>query len=134
MSLVPDAPVLFAWYLSHPTESEFEGLLETMTASPCLVPQNWWFEIRNMLIEAERSHRIEPSETAGILADLSGLPLEIDRSVQSEVCLALARKHQISVSEAAYLELAARSGSDLVSRSQTLIQAAREEGIETRFS
>ena len=134
MSLVLDAPVLFTWYLSDPAESDFEGLMEAITTQPCIVPQNWWFEIRNMLLEAETAHRIEPSETAGILADLSALPLESDRCVQSDVCMALARKHQISASEATYLELATRTGSNLVSRSPPLLQAAREEGVRTLFT
>ena len=134
-TLVLDAPVCLAWFLSNPSEDlPAESLLETLTSHTCLVPQNWWFETRNMLLEAEQAHRIEPSETAGILADLSVLPIQTDTMPNSDVCLALGRKHQISASEAAYLELATRTNSPLITLSQPFLLAAPGEGVETRFS
>ena len=136
---VIDPASLMRWYLTDHGEEDNEDLqvpsfLQILTKGPNLAPHSFWFELRNMLLDAERAHRIDAAETAGILEDLADLPLRLEPPGDSDHCLALARKHQLSASEAATLELAMKNGAAIISPNSTLNQAARSEGLETRAS
>jgi predicted nucleic acid-binding protein len=129
MTLILDASILPQWYFSEPFDTELDVLLTRLEEEPAFVPSTWWIETRDILIGAEGAHQIDASDTSGILADLGGLPLEIAEPSHSDILLALARKHAISASEAAYIELALRQGAALATRSPSLRRAAQEEGL-----
>jgi predicted nucleic acid-binding protein len=70
-----------------------------------LLPPLWWFEARNILVVNERRKRPTEAETAVFLRDLARLPITLDRTPEESEVLRLARTHQLSVCDAAYLEL-----------------------------
>jgi predicted nucleic acid-binding protein len=57
MAFVVDASVAANWFLpdEEPEALEAWRMLRT---NPALVPQHWWFEVRNSLLVAERRDRI----------------------------------------------------------------------------
>ena len=67
--------------------------------------------------------------TAGFLADLEALSIRIDRAPESDVVLALARTHRLTIYDAAYLELAGRIDSPLATLDRQLARAARAASV-----
>jgi predicted nucleic acid-binding protein len=93
-----------------------------------LVPALWWFEVRNGLVINERRHRVTEQESARFLEEISGLAT-VDQSPEEVALMALARKHRLSVYDAAYLELALREELPLATLDAALAAAARQEGV-----
>jgi len=90
-----------------------------------VVPSLWWFEIRNVLLVAERRQRLTGAESDEFLAELARLPIEIDREPVSAEVLALGRRFKLSAYDAAYLELALRRQATLATFDAALAAAAR---------
>lgn len=129
MSLVLDASTVLSWALedeSHPVAGE---ALLRVESEDGLAPALWWFEIRNALLANERRNRISAAAITAFLRRLSQLPIHVDRSPDEEQLLGLARRHRLTVYDAAYLELARRKGTTLATLDQPLARAARAEHV-----
>jgi predicted nucleic acid-binding protein len=100
-----------------------------LQAEEALAPALWWFEVRNVLIVNERRGRLSEQRTLRALRDLSGLDITIDRSPNEALIMALARRHRLTVYDAAYLELALREHLPLATLDASLAAAARQEGV-----
>ena len=129
MPFVVDASVAASWLLPdeiHPTANEAYVRLATDHA---LVPGLWWFEMRNVFIINERRGRLDRDKTTQALALLAGLPIVVNRGVVEEPLLDLARRHRLTVYDAAYLELAQRENVPLATLNKALASAARGEEV-----
>ena len=129
MGFVLDASVTAAWLLpdeTHPLADRCRRLLAEQNA---VVPGIWWFEIRNLLIVAERRGRLNESGTARALRDLGRFPILRDDEAEEAAILLLARKYRLSFYDAAYLELAMRQDLPLATLDKQLVQAARNETV-----
>jgi predicted nucleic acid-binding protein len=93
------------------------------------VPAIWWFEVRNALLMNERRGRISERGMGMLLHHLARLPIAVDLNPDGEVLLSQARRHNLTVYDAAYLELATRTGSPLATLDRALAKAARTESI-----
>jgi predicted nucleic acid-binding protein len=71
-----------------------------------LVPTLWWFELRNTLVANERRGRITGQQTARFLRNVERLAITIDNTPDGSGVLTFARRHRVTVYDAAYLELA----------------------------
>jgi predicted nucleic acid-binding protein len=94
------------------------------------VPTLWWFEVRNTLIVNERRGRLTEADTHALLHGLSRLGLVVDHAPDEALVLALARRHRLTVYDAAYLELAQRRHLPLATLDKALLTAARAGGIQ----
>jgi predicted nucleic acid-binding protein len=128
MPLVLDASVAVAWMFGdpHPSAAEARARIRLESA---LVPTLWWFEVRNVLIVNERRGRFSAIETAGSLSDLSRLRITMDNAPDEQSVLDLARRHRLTVYDAAYLELAKREALPLATLDTALARAARAEKL-----
>lgn len=75
------------------------------------VPDLFWYEVCNGLISAERQKRIKANITRTTIAELRRMPFvshASDDDSHISATLELARKHDLTYYEAAYLELALR--------------------------
>lgn len=97
-----------------------------------VVPAIWPFEMANALRMAERRQRVRPAEIRDITAALSDLPITVV-TVSLEQALGaileVARAHQLSNYDAAYLELAMRQGLPLATQDVQLRAAAARAGV-----
>jgi predicted nucleic acid-binding protein len=75
----------------------------------------------------ERRGRLDKSKTARALELLKGLPVVIETDVEEDALMQLARRHQLTAYDAAYLELALRKGHPLATLDSRLATAARAE-------
>jgi predicted nucleic acid-binding protein len=92
-------------------------------------------EIRGLIVRLERRSLLAPRS---VDADLTLLESRMDIEQETNGVAALvywasvvevARREQLSVFDAAYLELALRSGAELASRDGSLIDTAMREGV-----
>ena len=125
MPIVVDASVVLAPVLKEAHSRAIAGL----DAAVWVVPALWWFEVRNGLVVNERRNRVSAIETTGFLQRLSNTALTIDRSPDEATLMALARRHRLTVYDAAYLELAMRERAPLATLDAALAAAARREGV-----
>lgn len=95
-----------------------------------VAPALWWFESRNILIINERRGRLDREMVDRSCAILARLPIEIDRGPDESAVMRLARRHRLTVYDAAYLELAMRRVSPLATLDDALARAAKAEGVE----
>ena len=129
MPFVLDALVTATWCFPDEEHETAEAAFDRLDGDEAVVPALWWFEIRNILVVNERRGRIDAAETACFLADLERLSTRIDRDPDSEAVLGLARKHNLTGYDAAYLELARRLDLPLATLDRALAAAARADGV-----
>ena len=102
--------------------------------SGACVPEHWWLEVANTLLMAQRRGRIDAAERSATIQDLGLLPLQTDEETNARAwhaTLNLAERHRLTVYDAAYLELALRTGLPLASLDGDLNAAAGKSGVET---
>jgi predicted nucleic acid-binding protein len=128
MPFVLDASIVHDWAFDErdPTANTVRQRLRTDSAT---APSLWWFEVRNGLVIAERRGRVTEQEIAGFLREISHLAVVLDRSPDEAVVLGRARRHRLTVYDAAYLELAMREGLPLATLDRALTDAARAEAV-----
>ncbi|HEX5234697.1 MAG TPA: type II toxin-antitoxin system VapC family toxin [Silvibacterium sp.] len=129
MPFVLDASVVTSWALSDENEPAATAALMRARKDSCAVPALWRFEIRNALLMAERRKRLSGAETNKFLHELAGLHIDEDFSTDETALLRLARHHNLTVYDAAYLELAWRRSIPLATLDRVLARAARAEKV-----
>lgn len=128
MSFIIDASVVIAWAFKE-QHATAERALARIQAEEAIVPALWWYELRNVLALGERQKRLTERETARFLRDISRLTITIDSSPNEAQVLTLARRHRLTVYDAAYLELAGREALPLATLDEELAAAARAEQV-----
>ncbi len=129
MAFVIDASVAAVWAFDdedHPLATLAQQSLLTENA---FAPSLWWFELRNTMIMNERRKRITEPEVEAFISLVTRAQIQLDFEPGSALVLALARRHKITVYDAAYLELALRKRCPLATLDRALAQAAQAEGI-----
>jgi predicted nucleic acid-binding protein len=128
MPIVVDVSVVVAAALGE-THPRLEATLKQLGENDWVAPLLWWFEVRNAFLVNERRRRLHTEETTGHLADLARAPVTLDRIPDEAAMMTLARRHRLTVYDAAYLELALRERLDLATLDASLAEAARREGV-----
>jgi predicted nucleic acid-binding protein len=127
MPFVLDASIAACWAFDDEDHSVAALALERIRTDEARVPSLWWFEVRNTLIVNERRGRLTENDTATFLRGLARLGVTVDRSPVDADVLALARRHRLTVYDAAYLELARRDGVPLATLDRELATATQAE-------
>lgn len=129
MAFVLDASVAATWAFEDENHPDAALALARVQLDAARVPSLWWFELRNALLVNERRGGLTEAGTAAFLRDLGRLAISIDRSPDEAELLTLARRHRLTVYDAAYLELAQRGGLPLASLDGALRSAAAASGV-----
>jgi len=135
MPYVVDPSVALAWLLPDETNARDDVIRQAIEGgAEAWIPVHWWLEIGNGLLMAERRKRIRPEQVDQALTLINALPLEEDADTAEQISgrtLTLARKHDLTIYDAAYLELAQRRGAILATFDEQLLKAAKKEKIPT---
>jgi len=123
-----DASIVVAWAFDEVNVAA-SGARERMRREAAVAPALWWFEVRNALVQGERRGRFTELRTERFLRNISRLAITIDRTPSEPGVLTLARRHRLTVYDAAYLELALREVLPMATLDETLASAARAEGV-----
>ena len=131
MLLVLDVSVVASWHFPDEFTAESNAILEMLRGRKhnARVPGIRWFEIHNVLLRGERRGRSSVQQTAQFQDLLDELPITIVPIVPPNVILSLARRHNLTFYDAAYLELAQRENIPLATLDQALARAAIAEGV-----
>ncbi len=132
-AFIPDTSVSMAWCFEDETNPYSESLLARLeTDEEALVPSLWPLEVANALVKAKQRGRVTEMQIIGILEDLSEFAIRVDtRGIDralTEVRL-LAEQYQLTSYDAAYLELAMRTGVPLATLDERLRNAAFAAGV-----
>jgi len=129
MIFVLDASISAAWALPDESSALADDLLTLAQADGAVAPSLWWYEIRNILLVAERRKRILATDADAFLRSLARMAITVQEPPGGPAVLRLARLHQLSVYDAAYLELAIRAGLPLGTLDRDLARAAKQENV-----
>jgi len=130
MAVVFDCSVTLAWFLKDERTAFTDAAFELLESAECWVPYLWRLEFPNALLMAERRRRVGREQRLEILDNAAQLSLRTDQTMPDIRTLsALADRRGLTVYDASYLELAARSNSDLITLDRNLAQAAAAEGV-----
>lgn len=131
---VLDASVAVAWCFGDEGTPAAWALLDRLRTEPGVVPALWALEVGNILMGAERRKRIAPARTAEFLGLLGDLDIRVDVEPPGRAfrdVLPVARSSGLTTYDAAYLELAMRSGLPLATKDAALARAAKASGVAT---
>lgn len=134
MSLVLDNSVVMRWCFGVGSATDLaysEKVMDALMTGPALVPALWNLEVANVLARAERQQVIGTSHSAAFVAMLRNLPITVDLEdvgLALSDTLNLARSHQLSAYDAAYLELALRKQIPLATLDSDLRKAIAAAG------
>jgi predicted nucleic acid-binding protein len=128
MPFVLDASIVHAWAFDE-RHQVADRVRESLRADSAFAPRLWWYEVRNGLIMAERRGRVTQLQSTRFLRELSRQRISTEFDSDEAGVLTLARRHRLTVYDAAYLELALREGVPLATLDGPLANAARAEGV-----
>lgn len=130
-----------SWCFSDETNAYADLVLNSMQAPQnsvvAVVPSLWSLEVTNVLLVAERRQRLTLAQTTRAVTLLQALPITIDSFTAQQAMehtLALGRNYGISAYDAAYLELAMRSGLPIATVDQRLSVIASQCGVKIYLS
>jgi predicted nucleic acid-binding protein len=129
---VIDASIVVAWCLEDESSEVAEAAVERLMAEGGITPAHWPIEIASALRSAERRGRLDEASIGRLRPRLMSLPIEI-LPVEFSTALNVidtARRHDLSVYDACYLDLADIRGVGLATVDARLAEACRVAGIQ----
>jgi len=132
VAIVLDASVASAWFFEDERDEEALATLTYLENDVAFVPALWRWEIQNVLHVAERRGRLTEAGSSLLVGTLRLLQIRVDAQGADPTFgteLRLARRHQISVYDAAYLELAERLALPIATRDKKLAASAHDAGV-----
>ena len=133
--LVLDSSATLAWVFGDETSEAIRAVFAEIAEDGAVVPALWRLEIANSLTVAVRRKRIAAASRRDVLADLALLDITVDPQTDAQAwgeTLRLADQCQLTLYDAAYLELAQRRGLPLATLDQALRRAAQTIGVALR--
>jgi predicted nucleic acid-binding protein len=131
-AFVLDGSVTLAWFFEDEADTYAEAVEDSLPAATAVVPSLWPLEVANALVTGERRKRTTEAKVTAFLVLLKALPITLDDETAvrawSDVPH-LARAHNLSAYDAAYLELALRRGLPLATLDDKLKAAAAAAGV-----
>jgi predicted nucleic acid-binding protein len=129
---VVDNSVTMGWCFADEANAYTDEILQRFTLEKAIVPALWSLEVSNVLLVGERRKRLTQADTEQFLQLLRSLPIDVDEETPHrafEQIIALGRQQTLSAYDAAYLELAMRTGIPLATQDKELRRAAPIVGV-----
>lgn len=136
MSFVLDNSVAMCWLLADgkPADVAYaETVLDALREQQALVPSLWALEASNVIARAEAKGLLTEARSQAFVVLLQRLNIATDPATAGHALgdtLHLARRYKLSAYDAAYLELALRTGLPLATLDADLKKAAQAAGVE----
>ena len=131
-AFVLDGSMALAWCFPDEKAAVSEAVLDSLAQARAFVPSLWHLEVGNSLLVGERRQRSTQADTANWIAFLNSLPISVDDQTAARAwndVLSLARAHNLSAYDAAYLELALRRALPLATLDARLKAVASAIGV-----
>jgi predicted nucleic acid-binding protein len=121
-----------AWLFADERTTTVEQVMTRIVTEGAVVPSLWRLEVANVLRGAVRRGRCDEAYADRSLERLSRLPIRVDGETDDHAwgrTRELSRVEDLTLYDAAYLELAVRRGCPIASQDAALIAAARRQGV-----
>lgn len=130
--IVIDASVAVAWSFEDERRPPIDEILTLVGNHGGVAPAIWLVETANAIQIAMRRGRIGPAYRDQLLVQLKALPVDIEASTgEGVIAVAVSDRFDITVYDAAYLEVAIRGQLPLATLDKQLLAAARGAGVDT---
>ena len=135
MSFVLDNSVAMLWLLpeSNPAGIDYaSAALDALKVSQAFVPSLWVLEASNVIAKVEGKGVVTEAQAQMFIALLGRLNIVTDQATAAHALgdtLNIARRYKLSAYDAAYLELALRTGLPLATLDADLAKAAATAGV-----
>lgn len=135
MGFVLDNSVTMRWLFGDGSPDERAYALQVLAAidgAEVHVPAIWALEVSNVIARAEAKYGPSEARSSEFIHVLQNMGLRPDAQTGLNALgatLQLARRFNLSSYDAAYLELALRTGLPLASLDADLLKAARQAGV-----
>jgi predicted nucleic acid-binding protein len=129
---VLDWSVTLAWCFADEATAFTDGVRDSLANMRAVVPSIWLLEAANATTVGERRGRLDEARSRRFFVLLEALPIIVDKETGTRAfgyIVHLARAHQLSAYDAAYLELAIRRGLPLACLDSKLKTAAAAAGV-----
>jgi predicted nucleic acid-binding protein len=133
MSVVVDASMTIAWLFDDERTAAAHAVMRRVVAEGAFVPTLWRLEIANVLRNAARRGRCDEAYIDRSLARLRRLAIHSDEDTDRHAWGAtrlLSREEDLTLHDAAYLELAIRKRVPLASCDAALLAAAGRRKVD----
>ncbi len=130
--VVLDASTTLAWCFPDETSPYADDVLVALEGRTILVPPIWSLEIAHAILSGERKKRLNAPEIRRFLTLLENLPFVEERQPPLALLsdtLPIARQHNLSAYDAAYLGVAIRHQAPLATLDARLAKAAQLSGV-----
>ena len=131
-ALVLDASLALSWALPDEASTHGDAVLATVAKSGAVVPDLWPHEVGNGLLMAQKRGRLTTAQRMAFIEALLQLPIELAAPGMRAVLdtqTALAERYALTAYDAAYLDLALRSGLPLATQDKAMKSAATKAGV-----
>ena len=135
MNFVLDASVALLWLVPQTNTAGVDyadTVLTALTTSQALVPSLFALEAANVVAKVESKGVVTEAESQRFITLLGKLNIATDQATMTHALgdtLNLARRYRLSAYDAAYLELALRTGLPLATLDVDLAKAAVASGL-----
>jgi predicted nucleic acid-binding protein len=126
---VLDSSVAASWCFPDEQTSYSKAALLAINPSGAVAPRLLAYEIRNTVLIGVRRRRITQGQAADFLRTLARLPIRLTDPASYDDVFALAERHNLSMYDASYLDLAVREHMVLATLDSQLVRSALAEGI-----
>jgi len=133
LTVVVDASIALGWFFDDERSGASIGVLTRLAVHGTVVPGHWHLEIANGLLVALRRQRTTTERIEGFLSLLERLDVDVDSHTPLRAChatFAIAADHQLTIYDAAYLELSLRRSLPLATANRPLRAAAQRTGVD----
>ncbi len=133
MTIVLDASLTVATVVMEHRTAEAQAAMIHVGERPIWVPSLWRLEVANVFRTLVRKGVVTPGFVDTSLNDLARVSIAVDPHADALAwteILTLSREEELTVYDAAYLELALRLGATLLTLDMKLAAAARRRGVE----
>ena len=100
--IVVDNSVFLAWCLADEEEPTAAGAMQQLAEEGGVAPRIWWHDLHNALLRNERRGGMSPQQASDTLADSLALGISMDDQHDESRLLELARRHGLTVYDAAF--------------------------------
>ncbi len=125
---VLDCSITMTWCFEDESNEYTDAILENLKTSTAIVPTIWPLEVANVLLLSKKNKRITEVQAASFIDALSALPIIVDPSTSAKAMhsiFVLANQQDLTIYDAAYLELAVREKIPLLTLDKGLMKAAK---------
>jgi predicted nucleic acid-binding protein len=129
-ALVIDSSLAAAWCFPDERDEYANATLRLISSQvEAVAPRLWAYELRNCVLMGMRRKRITQAHALEFLVSITQLPIRLTDPGSYDELFDLAERHNLTVYDAAYLDLALREDRPLASLDNALCKAAVNSGV-----